>query len=56
MAVQRYNMGSCCGDEYTCRMVPNDSGDYVDYTNYERLEEENAELRQTINRLEENKE
>jgi hypothetical protein len=31
-------------------------GDFVDYADYERLEEENAELRQAINRLEENRE
>lgn len=50
--IQRYNPGNVCGGEYRCDMVPDLHGDFVDYEDYERLEEENRELREAINRLE----
>jgi hypothetical protein len=46
MPVQRYDW-----DEIY--MTRRDDGDYVEYGDYEWLERENAELRQAINRLEE---
>jgi hypothetical protein len=48
MLVQRYSVN--WKDKY---MAPSLSGSWVDYEDYECLERENAELRQAINRLEE---
>jgi hypothetical protein len=38
---------------FSCNeFVPDDAGDFVFYVDYARLEDENAELREAINRME----
>lgn len=56
--VQRFDVAaswSCseCGvEQETPILLPNERGGFVDYVDYERLEEENATLRAVLIRLE----
>jgi len=52
MPVERFSPGDACGGEYRCDMQRDPTGDFVDYSDYERLEQENSELRLALNRLE----
>jgi hypothetical protein len=41
--VQRYDKGDVCGGEYNCGMVESETGDYVEYSDYENLQRQLAE-------------
>jgi len=36
--VTRFDVGNACGDEYNCGMGESETGDYVEFSDYEKLQ------------------